>query len=764
MYVTMQGNWTVAVKSKNAAFPQQFVISGSDSADGSYTGVVGTSVNVSGAQWTITIQNDPGGGFQASDAQIKFPRLIGTNYVFDIHSNDAGGDNDFNDLILTCSTPASILDHIIYGNVSLYEGFCLFNPCRRDGVLVIDTYESLLEALRNPKIYTCIKEYYPERIPIDPVDPELPIPEPVGPFKPIVLDLFNAATVPNTRLVYEQIEQRPTKKTAAKAKAAQAETPTYDLANFKLVETKATALRPSELQVNPGLIELADIKDRFTFNCSTEPANGITLSFEEYDRTNAERAGGPYTGTGNRQLLGDTITDMFGNYIFRYQYLDLRVVSSFPIIQFELTQPDIIVKVISKNPFEVLYESAPYYDVPNLKRINLCLPKSEIRPTSLCFNGNLIGGLGNVFIGGNQNVSASTSAAALTRDGVNNYLGSSGKISVQNTQAGFRVECAAWGGTIDMKGCMYDLEKPENQNKIEWYTIRIKRADTDEWNFVSQEYLHPRFSKRHLPNYNGDLVGPFTRSLNVDGAGAKDVPAYINIQRKTFALGEDWEFSSLDRYMRLNTSIYDNTSTEANEPGRFFVRVDGYDSAGNLVTNATDLIALYIHNKRLEFSLSSVSLDGVTPDPCNLYRINNMQLDTPMRFHFQAADPYGFVNCYELTTTRCPGTTIQLNTLPSSLTNTANMANTKITLDKECASGIRPTCSRFNGTNQKYSTSTPIEVVLTPIHGSWIRTGEVFTRYNFRLTASKRVTNGYNRGLDENYHRHADIFIQPLNP
>lgn len=60
-----------------------------------------------------------------------------------------------------------------------------------------------------------------------------------------------------------------------------------------------------------------------------------------------------------------------------------------------------------------------------------------------------------------------------------------------------------------------------------WYTIRIKRMDTDNWNFVSQNYTHPKFSKRNLPNYFGDDVGPFSTSLFVDGASpAINVPAY----------------------------------------------------------------------------------------------------------------------------------------------------------------------------------------------------------------------------------------------
>lgn len=750
MYITMQGDWTVAVKSKSAAFDQRFVISGSDTADGIYDGVVGTSVNVNGKQWTISIQNNPGGGFQASEPQLKFPRRIGNEYVFDIHSNDAGGDSDFNDLVLTCSSPASLFDHIVYGNVTLYSGLCLFNPCRERGIFVIETPDALREALKNPKIYECIQQYYPDRIPIDPlvIEEEIAIPEPPGPFKPIVLDLNNTATLPNTQLTYESIQEQ-----------YEGQERDFSIENYKLIAS--SEVNRAAFVANPQLLEFAGISERFFPICRTEPADNITLSFEEYDRTAAEKAGGAYTGTGNRQLLGDTITDMFGNYIFRYRYIDLAINPSFPGPRITISQPDIIVKVISKNPFEILYESAPYYDVPNLKRINLCIPKSRVQPTSVCFNGNLIGSLGNVFIGGNQNASASTSTAALTRDGYNNYLSPEGTISVDNSQAGFSTDCAAWGGVIDMKGCMYDVSKSADENLIAWYTIRIRRADTPDWNFVSQEYLHPRFSKRSLPNYNGDLVGPFPTVLNVDGGGAKEVPAYRNIQRETFALGVDWEFSSLDRYMRLNTSLYDNTSVEPNEPGRFFLRVDGYDAAGSLVANATDLIALYIHNKPLVFSLSGISLDGVTPDPCNLYRITPAQERTAMRFSFQASDAFGFVNAYNLTTGRCPAPTIALNVSPAPMTNLS--AGESLLQSGAASANIPPRCPGYRGTLTDFASPSAVNVVLQPpVGGSWIQPGEIFTRYSLSLIASKRVTNGYNSGVSGNYRRSTSVFIQPL--
>jgi len=64
MAIPMQGSWTVSVKAKNADFPQRFIIAGADSGNGTYNGALATPpVLVTGANWRIQIQNNPGGGF-----------------------------------------------------------------------------------------------------------------------------------------------------------------------------------------------------------------------------------------------------------------------------------------------------------------------------------------------------------------------------------------------------------------------------------------------------------------------------------------------------------------------------------------------------------------------------------------------------------------------------------------------------------------------------------------------------------------------------
>ena len=313
-----------------------------------------------------------------------------------------------------------------------------------------------------------------------------------------------------------------------------------------------------------------------------------------------------------------------------------------------------------------------------------------------------------------------------------------------------------------MKGCMYDTSKSASANKIKWYTIRIRRSGTLGWDYVSQNYKHPKFSKRNLPGYTGDSVGPFYPSAG--GTLNGSVPAYINIQREIFADGIDWEFSNMDRYMRLNTRLYDVISG-IRTPGKFYVRVDGYDSSGNHVTNATDLIALFIHNNGLNFKMTDAKINDTTvlDSGCGLYRLTDVQMKTPISFSFEARDNYGFVDHYSLKMRRCPGTAIDLGSnIEASFT---------LTGEHTFPGGSNPAnvhhgCPGYTGTLDDYSNPGMVYVEIQPpaVSDGWIKAGEYFTRYTFDLRARQRVTNGYNTGLTDLYREWSLIMMERLNP
>jgi hypothetical protein len=768
MFISMQGDWTVRVKSKSAAYKQQFVIQGANSGNGTHSGTVGTSVDVTGDQWSIAIQNNPGSGYQLSDTQLKFPRLIGGNYEFDIHSNDAGGDSDFNDLILTCSTPVNVNDFIVYGNVSLYSGRCIFNPCRKR-FYVIETMEALKEAYRNPTLRKVLNKDYFERVRDDIIGPLPPDPPP---FKPIVIDLFNRAAQPGTKLVYKRIANPDTPSKSKKEKPLSE----HALSNYSLVNTIAAEASPA-VATAIDTIETARAIEGLTLKrCLVGPAVNTTLSFEEYDRSAGELAGGPYTGSGDRRLLGNTITDMNGNYIFRFSFdmtfpniedtTDIAAGESINVVAY----PDLIVKLTGFAPHTVLYESAPYYNIPNLKRIDLCLPKSTVVQSSACYNGNLIGSLGNLFLGGDQNTTASIADEALERHENGNYLEASGVISVGSPSAGFNVECASWHRTIDIKGCMYDLAKTASQNKTKWYTLRIRREGQD-WQFVTQNYKHPKFHKRNIPGYLGDDVGPFPQTLVVDGVSIPDVPAYTNIQREIFVDGVDWEFSNFDRFMQLNTRLYDRIDGE-HSPGKFYLRVDCYDNAGNPVANGTDMIALYIHNKEPDVALTAPEFPPeVENSGCGLFHLTDAQMSTPIRLSFKANDPDGFIHFFDLSTRRCPAPMIALTvnqpivtTIPGGAAAPSHPTTPsgRTTLFNGISSSAPHSCAGYTGTILEFSESGFVTVEIQPGPGEsgWIKPDESFTKITFYLRAFKRRTNGYNSGVSHEYEARAQILME----
>lgn len=750
----MQGNWTVRVKSRSATYPQRFIITGATSGNGIYNGVTTTpEVNVTGTLWSIIIQNDPGSGFQSSDARIKFPTIIGSDYSFNIESNDAGNDEDFNDLILTCTTPALSDDFIIYGNVSLYSGLCRFNPCRQR-IVVIDTYAQLLKALENDKLRQIITQYYPERVPIKIPNP----PDPPPYFTPMVINVLGEEQIPEKAA--NVFKRNQTADRAAFGKDEADVNQGTALSDFTF-DRRITFSKPQQSLPAVNRAEIAKLIDGIRLTCHTEPAQNFTLNFAEYDRTTAELAGGSYTGTGNRTNLGSAITDINGNYIFRFKQTLSELINEilYDVAPGEnyLVQmlPDIIVKITdSIHPTDTLFESAPYFNVQHLKQINICLPKEKVQPTSLCFNGNLIGSLGNVFIGGAQNTTASF--ANLDRLGYNNHLRPDGRITVHNTQAGFGVDCAAWAGLVDMKGCMYNLKRSNDDPLIERYTIRYS-SDGVNWQFVKQDYSHPIFSKRFLPNYSGDPVGPFYVIVNVPNVGSagtvtQQVPSYINIQKQTFFDGVDWEFSNLDRYMQLSTGLYDGTDSI---PGTVYFLVEGYDAAGNIVAGARDMVALFIHNQPLKYGIASVQFTSVLESlPCGLYKMSDAEENTPLDIQFVAEDDWGFVDSYELSISKCPSPIEVDVTSPSVIAGTVTDGDLKTGSNPLNVDGMVPNdfsgCPGYTGTLADFGTNGLVTVTLQPAAtmGGWLRTGEQFGVISVSLSASVRKTNGYNSGVD----------------
>ncbi len=343
----------------------------------------------------------------------------------------------------------------------------------------------------------------------------------------------------------------------------------------------------------------------------------------------------------------------------------------------------------------------------------------------------------------------------MDRNGYNNHLRPDGKISVHNTQALFSVDCACWAGAIDVKGCLFNIQRKKDDPVVRRYTIRYRKPSGG-WQFVNESYLHPKFSKRSIPFYNGDQVGPFPTSLKVDAGPAQIVPAYINIQAEAFFDGIDWEFSNLDRYMQLSTSLYDSGI-----PGTVYFLVEGYDGSGNLVPGARDLIALYINNNRLEFGIGNIQFTSVLESlPCGLYKMTDAQMNTPLTIQFKALDAWGFVDNYQLSIGKCP------QQIEVDITSPSIIAGTKS--NGILAAGSNPgntdsnACPGYTGTLGDFSNAGFVDVQLQPsaTEGGWLRTGEQFAVISIGLSAAMRKTNGYNSGIEGNYISSAAFYIE----
>lgn len=730
MSITMQGPWTVSVKSKNAAFAQRFIIAGAASGNGTFAGEITTPpVAVTGDHWTITIQNNPGTGFQASQDQIRFPFVAGGQYHFDIESNDAGGDEDFNDLILRCHTPVTLTDFLIYGHVSYYDETCIFNPCFPLHA-VIDSRLSLREALRNPDLRVPIEKLYPERVPrIGPPDPG-PLQE--APFRALVIPIEEETAIPPKRVQILKPPPVPIRGADAKPKAAKDSAEPDDASVRTVTATQTARLAGAKTQVAAfDRVGLARIIDHIRRFCETGPLPGVALRFQEYDRTSAERAGGTYTGTGAREPLGACVTDSRGNYIFRFSrdlgdFLD-ELFNDFVIgdgvVQ---VMPDIIVQMLDPTrPGGVGFESAPYWNVPLFRRINICIPQSVIhRPPTACEGHNAIQALGRIPIGpptiDPTPPGLPPGYGPRVRPG--SFLGAEGRITVTNNISNVpQPRCAAWENCVDFFACF--TEHPN----VKQYTIRWRRhTGGDSFHFFTESLLHDKPANLGLPDYIGDLVGPHDSSLHIDGLAAVTAPAYFNIENDPA-----WASHLNDLKGTICTGNYAPT------PMPIDFRIEGYDAAGNKVAGADDTITMYIDNDTPDFDIDSVEMLGAPGGDCALFTLPVGDERAPLTVRFKANELFGFMSSYSLSVRK--GNTSQFSSIDDTPAGLSHGAYTH---------GDNLACSNYFGTRDAIGNFGLATIDLRPPGTTpWLEPHQPFCTFAVNLGCSKRATNGYNTAV-----------------
>lgn len=713
MAITMQGSWTVSVKSKNAAFDQRFVISGAASGNGAHAGTVGTSAFVTGSQWSVNIQSQASGQpWMDSKQRITFPTVSAGLVHFDIRSDDTGGDLDYNDLVLTCSMPVSASEFVVYGNAKTYSGFCRWNPCY-PWYLVIESLAALEQALLVPDLRRVIEKLYPERIPRRPG----PNPPPGPPFRPLVIPtgvpvenkglIFRSAStgtfLPDGPLTQAKDVNRYQQAAVAKMKGT-ASPVTFD---------GSPVGAGSALLTKDDLFSVARLSDKYKafLVCDVEVAPGLLLGFQEYDRTGAEKLGGPYTGTGPRENLGLAATDEQGNYIFRFsrsltdiadETLDVGPGESLATQIF----PDVIVQALGTG-MSVDFETAPYYNVPNLIRIDLCMPYGSVHPSGACAgHDRIITKIGDIIV-----LTAALGGHPNTLD--------NGRITCRNANAP-QVDCAAWRGALRVYAC---FGKPA----VARYTMRYFRHGIDsDWQFVNEPFLlnHiPDFA----PGYGGTLVGSTPVSVHVDGGPVATRPTYANHEG-------DSNWIENDLKLILSTGYY----RPAGNPGLVDFRIQGYDSAGAVVAGIDDTLTLYIDNDPAIGDIKSITMGTTELSDCALFTLTTP--DEPLSVKYRGFDTAGFVEDWRLSVTRG-------NNFHFPVHVTSGVSMTDEAGDPFGVIRSYPTpgaCSAFHGTADEGTADADnyVTTVLQPRSGDWLPAGQNFCAFAFTLEVYDRVTNG----------------------
>jgi hypothetical protein len=716
MAINMQGPWTVSVTTKNAAWPQRFIVSGAASGNGTYNGVVGTAVFITGAAWSIQLQHNPGDGFVSSAEQIKFPTVSGGQHRFEIQSNDSGGDQDFDDLVLTCSTPQTESDFLVYGSVSHYSGGCVFNPCHRRP-WVIDYAPSFQLALQNPALRTLVEARYPLRLIAPLVPPVGPGPGP-EPFRPLVLDAEGGG-IPAKQSIAVRLQDT---RIEAPSKEMEAQT-VRTVASARMVDSA----RQQESAFAPALLDRVQIArqiDKLFRRCVTGPLPGTVLRFQEYDRTGAEMAGGPYTGEGDRETLGVCTTDRNGNYVFRFQrslaqrFDEADVDTAAGEDELVQSAPDVIVQVLDPMaPGGVRWESAPYWNVPLRKRINICVPGRS--PQSACQGQNAIQSIGSIAIGAPVSPPPPGFPVPTARVGYGNTLNADGRVTSGNAQ-GPITQCAAWTGRLDLYACFLDLP-------VRRYTIRYRRAGDAGWSFYTETLRHNKIAHVADPTYQGHIVGPSVAfTVDPEGLPAGLYPSYENIEKDL-----DWVAAHITRKAQVNTGLL--------VPGAGMIQlwIEGYDAAG--VRLAEDALTLFIDNLPPHVDIASVSMtNGVggtqSGGDCALFTLPAP--NAPLTVRWRADDDEGSLASYGLGVQRG-----NAGGLPVTGTGGA--------ISGAYVHGSALACTAFHGTGDQPSADADGYVVteVTPTGGSWLPAGVPFCTFAVQVGASTRVTDGYHANV-----------------
>jgi hypothetical protein len=615
----MQGAWQVTVAGKSAAFAQRVVVRIGRQTQ-YHDGVESTQFDVRGERWSIGVEFSPDGQtWHASAIRLQGSSQPDAHTVaLRIGSNDGGPDGDYDDLVLECTTTLATHEHFIYGRVREHDG-CLFGCGYPSKYLVIDSWAAL-ESVQS-------------------------------------------------LAAGERVLERVRPKFQPKS------------------ELMTPVMIPIEPSKAAGLAHDADLRTLINFGslarrrCKVRALPEQVLAIYEYDRTDAERLGGPYTGTGVRVLLGYTSTDERGYYVFRFtrtladmfEEIFTDMGSAEPSVAF---RPDLIIATLD-GAGTAFYETALHDDVAQVQRIDVCLPKSQ-RPASveLVPGGRYIQLLGDINL---------LSANVTLADGmISNVSPPAG--------AGPVIEQGAWSGRLRLAAMF-----PSTAAR---YALRTRTRDggnVGRWRWHAEGYT--RFS-RAANTYEDIGPSAFTIADPDHPGQTVDIPTYANIYGNP-----DWQQANACERAYLSTPTLRST------PGLVEVEVHVWDAGGAWLGH--DGVSLYVDDGYPQGKISKVEVSGAGPSEpheCPLLELQPSERAAKLAIHFELHDSGGFLDKWSMVVHR--GKNTELNRMSERV----------------------PASNRFLLSESR---------VINPPDGSnWLPNGHDLCAFSFTLTAQSRRTDG----------------------
>ena len=687
MAIGLQGTWSVAVTAKDSAWDHRYVIEGSENGvDGTYAGVTSTpDLLVQGDQWGVTIQNNPTGPITWRDSRVRLAdfRVEGGFFRVDVTSDDSGGggDEDFNDLVLTLSKPLSESEWIVYGTARSYRGLCRVNPCFPFPWVVIDTAPQLEALLRYADVRPILERAYGTEV-HRLLERER--------FTPLVLSRGGS---PRGGLAVAGRTEVAEAEGSGESKAKRADAGSQ-------ARVKVAAYREFAADLTRADAAIID-RLRPVTPCEVEPIAQALLRFVEYDRTDAELGGAPHTGFGDRETLGVTATDEEGNYLFSFSRTLAELfeeseedapAGSSPATE---ARPDLLIQFVDDPEGIAVHETAPYYNIPNVHRINLCIPVAQLVPKP-CRGDRVLQYLGDIPIINNP-------GSTLHADGT---ITNDPSLS----ESGPGIQRGAWNGLLDVFGCFEDSDPP-----VERYTVQYQ-VDGGSWNWLSVPARGLR--QQGDGTWTGESYGPDPTALSVG-----TVAAYRNIE-----LESGWSLEVQHRKIRVNLAglLPPDLPRKVDEV-RFFIR--GWDGRGALVTGTSDIIRLHVDAERATGDIASITVPGgADPGDCGMLTLPSDT--TPLTVRLRALDPDGFLWRWSLSAVRGSNTSV-------GLTDGATGSPPGETYPGAVVD------SRFYGTSEQVGADVDgyVTLTVTPPASGWL--GEhPFCGYSFELHVRDRTTNG----------------------